>query len=164
VGAHLDDTIGTPDIGFFERCVSAPRDVDEAWGLFVKLWNREGSTNQAQQWLAQLRTLAPHYFRTHSGGYLQVRVDARPAYEKLRAQFGAQPSKDQLVALVTAEQERLLNREEEGEAHEAALWVLYESIPHLQVRYWPADKVPAGRTPSDMVEQALAGHPLTFAL
>lgn len=165
MGAHLDDTRGVPGIGFLELCVTVRRDRGKARSLYVKLWNREGTTEQAQRWLARLRELAPRYFDSHPGAYLRALVDARPAYDRLRAQLGPQPSKDHLVALVSMMQERLHEgAEDPGETHEAALWVLHESIPQLRVWYRPADKVPTGRTPADMVEQALAGHPLIFTL
>ena len=163
-GRRLSDTRGGPDIDFLERCVAVRRDRGKARGLFVKLWNREGTAEQAQRWLACLRELAPRYFDTHPGAYLQDRVAARPAYDTLRAHLGPQPSKEQLVALVGAMQERLRSGEKAGPSDEAVLWVLHESIPQLCVRYRPVGALPAGRTAADMVEEALAGRPLTFAL
>ena len=91
---------GRPDVGFFLSCVSALEDLGAAHELFVKLWNREGTTAQAEQWLAQLKQIAPIFFRYHSGGYLELRVAARPAYDRVRAQMGDRLSKDQLIRLV----------------------------------------------------------------
>ncbi len=152
--------MGTPDVRFALRCVSASRDRREAQDLLIKLWNREGTIAQANQWLARLKEIAPRYFHSHPGGYLERRVAAQDAYERVRAQVGDRPSRAQLVTLVS----KLQYGEGTEEDQEAWLWVLYESIPNLEVRYWPSAKLPAGRTATDMVEQAFAGHPLVFAV
>lgn len=150
---------GPRDVRFFVEHVSRSADRDEAENLFLKLWNREGTPAEADQWLARLQEIAPRYFRRHPGWYLVTRVEARRPYEKLRRELGEHLSKDHLCVVVS----RLLQPDGTDGDYEAGLWVLFESIPGLEIRYSPLEELMARWSVADLVDQALAGQPLLLA-
>jgi hypothetical protein len=146
---------GWSGVGLVVRFTSTQEDKAEAHDLFLKLSNKEGTTEQAEQWLARLKAIAPRYFETHPGSNFDVAVKARRPYERLRARLGARLSKRQLMTLVR----QLQRREGTEEEQEAWHWLVEESIPNATVSF--QDDY---RSPKEIIEHALATHEIIFGL
>jgi len=64
--------------------VNMHEDDTEEQDLLSKIWNSEGTIEQAEQWLMRLKQIDPPYGYTHSGWYLELQVRARPVYDRVQ--------------------------------------------------------------------------------
>lgn len=128
-------------------------DRDEKRNLISKIQDREGTTDQAEQWLTRLKEIDPAFFHSHPGSYLELQAAARRVYDTFRRRMGERLSKDQLVELVG----KIQRDEGSEEEQEAWLWLVQENVPDPTVYYRPEE-----RTAEDIVEHALSAHPIVI--
>jgi len=128
-------------------------DEDEKRDLVSKIRSRQGTVEQAEQWLTRLRDIDPSFFRSHPGSYLERQTAARRIYDTLHRRMGDRLSKDQLIELVS----KIQHDEGTEEEQEAWLWLVAENVPDPTVYYRPEE-----RTAEDIVERALASQPIVI--
>jgi len=128
---------------------------DERRTLVAKLRDGEGTTEEAEGWVARLKEIDPLF---HSSDYmlgLDRGVKARRIVDQLLTQMGDKPTKDQLVELV-AKLQRGEGTEEEDEA-----WLMFidRNVPAPTVSdfiYYSDPELSA----KEVIERAFAYRPI----
>jgi len=130
--------------------VTLDRDKIEKEDLTKKLRDGHGTTEQAEQWLAQLRKVDPFFDSSDYMLQLETGVEARRIQDELTTQMGERLTKEQLIDLVR----RLQRADGTSAEDEAWLNLLMRNLPHSDVSdliYYSDPEL----SPEEVVEQAL---------
>ena len=126
--------------------------------LVEKIRSGDGTIEEEEVWLAQLKKIDPYFSASDAMLYLETGVQARREYETLRAQIGVPLDKAQLVELV-----QKIGSSEGTEADIQAWLMLVESnVPHPAVSdllFYPDKEM----TPEEIVEVALSYQPIQLS-
>lgn len=137
--------------------MSAPVCSEDRRSLIERLERGEGSIEEAEAWLAQLKTQDPYFTQSDRMHGLEIGVRSRRILERIIVDQGTQPTREQLIAIV----QNLLVAEGSEEEHLARLNYLGRFVVDPQIAdyiYWPADGVEMRA--EAIVDRALAYKPI----
>jgi hypothetical protein len=97
---------------------------DDRDQLVRRLELSEGTLEEAEAWLEQLKHEDPYFSGSDYMHSLEVSVRSRRLLERMVAQHGTQPTREQLIALV----QNILNAEGSEEEYEANLGYLRRCV------------------------------------
>ena len=123
--------------------------------LVKKLQGQEGTLEQAEAWLDQLKRIDPYFYDSDAMLYLDTAVRARRKFDELKASLGERLNRNQLRELI----ENLCTGK--GDDVEQAAWVMLidRNVPHPNTigLIFETDL-----TPDEIMDQALSYKPVVL--